>query len=263
MFNVLTMCSSKAEMETGLCANVSLFSHAFWWLSVDVASHEICEVYIQSNRQSKFQQEFLSFWLECTNPADCAPNTSCSLRASCTCVCVRVGLLRTNWAESHWKSFTGCVLHPAWGSRLTPKPLACRQVGRAMVFSLAQIRKGISLHFIVPYGDASPLGHTQPLLMNPNCPQGCILHPLTQPSHSQGWDPAHCCSLLCLSHYPALPPNFVSRLLVMVDGPEFLQTPERQKKCLTPTASWRICESLRWLTAFSAALRCWRRDYSV
>lgn len=114
------------------------------------------------------------FLAEVHKPSNCAPNTSCSLHASCTCVCVREGLFKTNWAESCWKSFTGCVIGRALNSRLTPKLLACRQVGIAMVFSLARIRRGFSLHFIVPYGDASPVGHAQPLLTYPNCPQGCI-----------------------------------------------------------------------------------------
>lgn len=38
---------------------------------------------------------------------------------------------------------------------------------------------------------------------------------------------------------------------------------ETKKVCLAPTVGWRICESLRWLTAFWAAERCWWRNYSM
>lgn len=152
MFNVLTMCSSKAELETGLCANVSFSPHAFWLLAVDITSQEISEVYIQSNRQEQVATRIPFFPAEAYKPSNSAPNTSCSLCASCTCVCVYVGLFKTNWPESYWKSFAGCVVGWAWNSRLTPKPLACRQVGIAIVFSLAWIRSGFSLsqsHMVV------------------------------------------------------------------------------------------------------------------
>lgn len=188
MFYVLRTCSSKVEMETGLCANVSLF---FPCILITLCG---CSIpwdtrSLHTEQQTEQVSTGIPFFLAGVyKSSNCTPNTSCSLCASCTCVCVHVGLFKTSWAESRWKSFTGCVIGQAWNSRLTPKLLARRQVGITMFFSLARIRRGFSLHFIVPYVDDSPAGHAQPLLMYSNCSQGCILRPLTQPSHPRTWD---------------------------------------------------------------------------
>lgn len=134
----------------------------------------------------------LFFLAEVNKASDSAPNTSCSLRASCACVRVFVGLFKTNRAESHWKSFTGCVPGRACSIRLAPKPLACGQVGTAIVFSLAGVRREFSVHFT-----RSASSHA------PKPPPGAHPPSSDRPSHLRAWDPARSCSLLWSHAHPA------------------------------------------------------------
>lgn len=119
---------------------------------------------------------------------------------------------------------------PSLEQQTHTKPLACRQVGIVIVFSLARIWRGfpfpLQSHRVMllllgifscsqtASRGASPiLWHPQPLSSMRSC---SLLFPSLQPHSS------------CLSHHPALPYYFVSWLLIMVDGLDFLQTRETE-----------------------------------
>lgn len=92
------------------------------------ASQEICKVYIQSNRQNNFQQKFLSFWLSCIKPAILLLTQS-AVYVPHVHVCVYVCLLKINWGESYWKSFTDLCCWQSLEQQSHGK-ISCQQAGR-------------------------------------------------------------------------------------------------------------------------------------
>lgn len=214
------------------------FSHAFWLLSVDVASHEICEVYIQSNRQNKFQQEFLSLWLECTNPANCSQlklQFTCLLYL-CLCTC---GASQNKLGWITLEELHRMCCWPSLEQQAHTKT-PCLQAGRdSNGFLTCTNQEGLFPSLYSPIWWCFSCWVHSATSHVPKLPPG--VHP---PSSDPAQPPLgmRSCSPLfpslephssCLPQHPALPPNFVSWLFIMVGGPEFLQTSERQKKCVS------------------------------